>query len=90
MPAPRLPPSLGLPVTTRQFSLLEMVSRAWGSEFQAPDHGVYRFNNGARWFDSTDQGTTGIYRRGYLSWTADEQFITADERVYDADGHWPV
>ena len=63
MPAPRLPSSLGLPVTTRQFSLLEMVSRAWGSEFQAPDHRIYQFGNGQRSFDSTDLGTTGIYRR---------------------------
>jgi len=57
-----LPPKLGFPVTTRQFSLLEMVSRAWGSEFQAPDHGVYIWSNGRR-FDSTDQGFTGIYSR---------------------------
>lgn len=59
----RLPSSLGLPVSTRQFSLLEMVSRAWGSEFAAPDHGIYQFANGTRRFDSTDLGTTGIYRR---------------------------
>lgn len=59
---PQLPSSLGLPVTTRQFSLLEMVSRAWGSEFQAPDHGVYVWSNGRR-YDSTDQGFTGIYAR---------------------------
>lgn len=63
MPGPRLPASLGLPVTTRQFSLLEMVSRSWGSEFQAPDHGIYQFANGQRRFDSTDMGITGIYRR---------------------------
>lgn len=63
MAGPRLPASLGLPVTTRTFSLLEMVSRAWGSEYSAPDHGIYQFNNGARRFDSTDLGTTGIYRR---------------------------
>lgn len=61
---PILPSSLGLPVTTRQFSLLEMVSRAWGSEFRAPDHGVYTFGAGIRRFDSTDMGTTGFYRRG--------------------------
>lgn len=62
MPLPPLPSSLGHQVTTRQFSLLEMVSRAWGSEFQAPDHGVYVWSNGRR-FDSTDQGFTGIYSR---------------------------
>lgn len=62
MPAPRIPASLGAPVTTRSFSLNEMVRRAWGSEFSAPDHGVYEWSNGRR-FDSTDLGTTGIYRR---------------------------
>ena len=58
-----IPPSLGHYVTTRQFSLLEMVSREWGSEFRAPDHRVYNFDGGARGFDSTDQGQTGIYRK---------------------------
>lgn len=57
-----IPPNLGKPVTTRQFSLLEMVERAWGSEFRAPDHRVYEWSN-SRGFDSTDMGTTGIYRR---------------------------
>ena len=61
-PLPPLNPALGRQVTSRQFSLLEMVERAWGSEFSAPDHGVYQFSNGRR-FDSTDMGTTGIYRR---------------------------
>jgi hypothetical protein len=40
-----------------------MVSRAWGPEFKAPDHRVYVFGGGVRAFDSTDIGTTGIYRR---------------------------
>jgi hypothetical protein len=40
-----------------------MVSREWGSSFRAPDHGVYSFGNGQRKFDSTDIGTTGIYRK---------------------------
>jgi hypothetical protein len=62
MPQP-LPPSLGRQVTTRTFSLSEMVSREWGSSFKAPDHGIYVFGNGVRRFDSTDIGTTGIYRR---------------------------
>jgi hypothetical protein len=63
MPLPPLSPTLGRQVTTRQFSLEEMVSRAWGPEFKAPDHRVYVFGGGARAFDSTDIGTTGIYRR---------------------------
>jgi len=62
MPPP-IPQGLGTPVTTRNFSLLEMVSRAWGSEFKAPDHGIYVFDGGVRRFDSTDMGTTGFYRR---------------------------
>jgi hypothetical protein len=63
MALPPLNPSLGRQVTSRNFSLLEMVERAWGSEWSAPDHGVYQFSGGRR-FDSTDYGTTGIYRRG--------------------------
>ena len=39
----------------------EMAVRAWGSQFSAPDHRIYEFSNG-RGFDSTDRGTTGIYR----------------------------
>lgn len=61
MAAPTLPASLGRPVTSRQFSWKEMVIRQWGSEYAAPDHGVYQFSGGRR-FDSTDLGTTGIYR----------------------------
>ena len=34
--------------------------RAWGAEFHAPDHGIYRFSGG-REFDSTDKGLTGLY-----------------------------
>jgi hypothetical protein len=60
---PALPPTLGRQVTSRQFSLLEMVSREWGSSFRAPDHRIYQFANGVRNFDSTDIGTTGIYTR---------------------------
>jgi hypothetical protein len=51
---------LGFPVSTRTFSLLEMVSREWGPEFRAPDHRVYRFTG--RDYDSTDLGSTGIYQ----------------------------
>lgn len=56
-----VPPELGLPVTFRSFSFKDMAIRAWGSEYSAPDHGVYEFSNGRR-FDSTDRGQTGIYR----------------------------
>lgn len=63
MALPPLNPSLGRQVTSRNFSLLEMVERAWGSEWSAPDHGVYQFSGGRR-FDSTDMGSTGIYRQG--------------------------
>jgi hypothetical protein len=63
MALPPLNPALGRQVTSRNFSLLEMVERAWGSEWSAPDHGVYQFSGGRR-FDSTDYGTTGIYQRG--------------------------
>jgi len=52
----------GYPVTYRQFSLNEMVRRAWGPEFSAPDHGIYRFSNNRK-YDSTDQGTTGFYKK---------------------------
>ena len=61
MPAPPIPPSLGKPVTTRTFSWKDMVIRQWGTEYSAPDHRIYRFSNG-RDFDSTDMGSTGIYR----------------------------
>ena len=60
MPLPPLNPRLGRQVTTRDFSLLEMASREWGSEFRAPDHRVYTFG-GVRSFDSTDLGFTGFY-----------------------------
>jgi hypothetical protein len=63
MPLPPLSPTLGRQVTTRTFSLQKMVEREWGAAFNAPDHGVYVFGGGARKFDSTDIGTTGIYRR---------------------------
>jgi hypothetical protein len=36
--------------------------RAWGAEYNAPDHGSYEFSQGRK-FDSTDKGETGIYRR---------------------------
>ena len=65
MAAPTIPASLGRPVTSRSFSWKEMVIRQWGSEYAAPDHGVYQFINGRR-FDSTDMTTDGIYQPGIL------------------------
>jgi len=56
--APQLPV---LKVSTRAFSLEEMVSREWGANFRAPDHRIYNFPG--RSFDSTDIANTGIYRR---------------------------
>ena len=86
MPVP-IPSSLGLPVTTRNFSLLDMVSREWGSEFRAPDHGIYQFDGGVRRFDSTDTGITGIYNNNLgTNWSADSTQITADTTYYTADG----
>lgn len=63
MAVPNLPAALGKPVSYRTFNLLEMVTREWGSEFRAPDHGIYNFGGGQRKFDSTDMGVTGFYRR---------------------------
>jgi hypothetical protein len=61
VPAPN--PNLGYKVSSRQFSLEEMVAREWGPSFRAPDHRIYEFTGG-RSFDSTDIGTTGIYQHG--------------------------
>lgn len=47
-------------VTTGTINWQQLVERAWGSEYSAPDHNVYEFGNG-RGFDSTDRGRTGIY-----------------------------
>lgn len=57
------PNNLGPKVSWRTISWLDMVTRAWGSEFRAPDHGTYEFSNGRK-FDSTDQGNTGFYNGG--------------------------
>lgn len=54
------PNNLGPKVTSRDFNWLDMVTRAWGSEFMAPDHGIYEMSQGRK-FDSTDKGRTGIY-----------------------------
>jgi hypothetical protein len=52
--------NLGYKVTTRLLDWNQKVRGAWGSEFSAPDHGMYEFSNGRK-FDSTDRGLTGIY-----------------------------
>ena len=52
--------NLGYKVTSRNIDWAEMCRRAWGSEFNAPDHGIYEFSNGRK-FDSTDRGFHGFY-----------------------------
>lgn len=54
------PKNLGNKVKTRVTNWLDLAMRAWGSEFHAPDHGIYEFSNGRKW-DSTDKGLTGLY-----------------------------
>jgi len=55
--------NLGNKVSTRTITFRDLAQRAWGSEFFAPDHGVYEFDGGRK-FDSTDTGSTGIYDGG--------------------------
>lgn len=55
-----IPSNLGSKVVSRDTSWNDLVQRAWGSEFNAPDHNIYKFSNG-RGYDSTDRGLTGIY-----------------------------
>ena len=52
--------SINTKVTTRTTSWLDLAQRAWGSEFRAPDHGIYEFSNGRK-FDSTDKTNEGLY-----------------------------
>ncbi len=52
-------------VTTGTINWQQMVERAWGSEFHAPDHGAYEFGN-SRQFDSTDRTRSGIYGVQYV------------------------
>lgn len=52
--------NLGYKVTTRDYSVLDLVRRYWGAEYNAPDHAVYEFSNGRK-FDSTDKALSGIY-----------------------------
>lgn len=49
-------------VSTRTFSLLDLVQRVWKEEWNKPEK-AYEFKNGRK-FDSTDRQTTGIYTRG--------------------------
>jgi hypothetical protein len=56
---PLIPPELGSKVTARDYSWEDRCTRAWGSEFRAPDHGIYVFTG--RKYDSTDKNRTGIY-----------------------------
>ena len=58
--------NLGSQVSTSQRTWMDMAVRAWGGEWNAPDHRIYQFSNG-RGFDSTDQGTTGLYTKFALS-----------------------
>ena len=53
----------GPKVSWRTINWLDLATRAWGSEFRAPDHGVYEFSGGRK-FDSTDQTNSGIYDGG--------------------------
>jgi len=55
--------NLGSKVTTHAISFNDLATRAWGSEFRAPDHGVYEFSNGRK-YDSTDMNASGLYNGG--------------------------
>ena len=60
----KIPAQLGSPVTFRRLSWRDMVIRAWGEEFFAPDRAVYPFSEvGGTDKDSTDKDQTGFYRR---------------------------
>ena len=55
--------NLGSLVVTRSYSWLDQCIRAWGSEWQAPDHKIYVFSNESA-KDSTDLTSNGIYNGG--------------------------
>ena len=63
MTTPTTPANNGPKVSTNDYSWQDMVLKAWGGEYYAPDHGVYSFSNGRR-FDSTDKTSNGIYNGG--------------------------
>ena len=52
--------NLGAPVVSRNILWLDLATRAWGAEWNAPDRGIYEWSNGRK-FDSTDKTTNGIY-----------------------------
>lgn len=52
--------NLGGKVVTRTIVWGQLCQQAWGSEFRAPDHGLYENSNGRKW-DSTDQSKGGVY-----------------------------
>lgn len=56
-----IPPKNGFPVTTRTINWKQLVVTEWGEQWAKPDT-AYEMSNGRK-FDSTDQYTTGIYRR---------------------------
>lgn len=61
MPYPSIKPSyVPIPVTITVWTMLDMATRAWGSEYNAPDKNIYVFSNG-RGFDSTDLSRNGVY-----------------------------
>ena len=64
--------NLGAKVVTRTISWTDMVQRAWGSEYNAPDKGAYEFSGG-RQFESTDTGQTGLYNPNALTGIEVEQ-----------------
>ena len=58
--------NLGSKVSTRNIQWADLCQRSWGSEFFAPDHGVFEFSDGRK-FDSTDTGYTGLYTQFGMS-----------------------
>jgi hypothetical protein len=59
------PNNLGYKVAVRTISWRDLCIRAWGTEFFAPDHGIYEFSGGRK-FDSTDMSNKGLYNGGDL------------------------
>lgn len=64
MPSPTIPNlnNLGNKVTSRDISWTDLCIRAWGTEWAAPDHQIYKFS-GKNYKDSTDRTENGFYRR---------------------------
>lgn len=52
--------NLGNKVVTSIINWRERCITAWGSEWAAPDKGVYEWSNGRK-MDSTDRTNSGIY-----------------------------